>query len=168
MLRRAAIAADLRQTVLSLAEVAGLAVTAHESPEGTLRLVLTGGPAPLERTVAALTEGLRDRVRLWGPSANVLVVQSGAATKLNALAALTRELGIDASAVAYTGDAHDDAEALHSAGLGSRRRNLTLKLRRRRPSACRPSGSRPCCRGWRWRAASGRRAEGASGRRRAA
>lgn len=117
-LRRVVLDADARQAMLGLAETAGLQVAAHESPQGTLRLVLSGEPAALERAAATLAESVGERVRLSRPGAAALVVQSGAATKLNALAALTKELGIDAPAVAYLGDAPDDAEALRWAGLG--------------------------------------------------
>ena len=96
----------------------GLAVAVHDSPAGPLRLVLTGTERDVEGAAVALLEALGETVVLLRPAAGVLAVQDALATKERALAALMERLGISAAAVAYFGDAADDAPALAWAGLG--------------------------------------------------
>jgi HAD superfamily hydrolase (TIGR01484 family) len=112
------LADDSRAAVLAAARKLDLAVETHESPAGTLRLVVTAEAQRLELAALALEEAGQGTVCLLSPRAGVLVVQAASATKEHALAALAHRLGIDAAAVAYLGDAADDAPALRWAGLG--------------------------------------------------
>ena len=116
-LRRVLLSHDLGAAVHRVSAGLGLQVEAHEAPGGVLRLVVTGEPERVERAAVTLSGEYGDGVSLWRPP-GALVVQSGAATKLHALAALAADLGIAPSRVAYAGDAADDAPAWGWAGFG--------------------------------------------------
>ncbi len=117
-LGRVALSAEAGAEVTRLARALRLDLSAHDSPAGTLRLVLAGGGRQIERAERALSESLGAAIRTSSPEPGILAVQAGAATKLDALTALLRRAGVDRSAVAYLGDAADDAPALAWAGLG--------------------------------------------------
>ena len=109
---------DAPATVGDIARTLALQVTPHGSPAGTLRLVLAGGVRQIEHAVMAINEALGDSVSLLRPASCVLAVQDAAATKQAALASLAVRIGVDRAAIAYLGDAVDDAAALRWAGLG--------------------------------------------------
>jgi hydroxymethylpyrimidine pyrophosphatase-like HAD family hydrolase len=113
-----ALSEDARAVVGAIAASLGVELSTYESSAGTLRLVLTGQVPRVERAVLAVDESLGRAVRLSRPSSQVVAVHDAAATKLGALVALSRMLELDPAAVAYLGDADDDAPALAWAGLG--------------------------------------------------
>jgi hydroxymethylpyrimidine pyrophosphatase-like HAD family hydrolase/nucleoside-triphosphatase THEP1 len=118
VLSRVAMPADVSAAVLEASCGLGLAATPHDSPAGVVRVVLCGDGRRIERAVPALRESVGDAVCFLRPSEGVLAVQAGTATKQVALAALVRRLRVRRKAVAYLGDAVDDAPALRWAGLG--------------------------------------------------
>jgi hydroxymethylpyrimidine pyrophosphatase-like HAD family hydrolase/nucleoside-triphosphatase THEP1 len=115
---RISIPGPAAEAVRDVARALGLAVDVHDSPGGPLRLVLSGREREVEHAIVALQERAGDLVSLLRPSAGIVAVQGPTATKKNALAALARRLGVAPAAVAYFGDAADDAPALAWAGLG--------------------------------------------------
>ncbi|MEI6726257.1 MAG: DVU_1551 family NTP transferase [Actinomycetes bacterium] len=118
VIEQVSIPVPARRAVRDVAHAFGLAIDVHDSPAGPLRFVLTGPAGELEHAVVALGKAAGARVSLLRPSAGVVAVQAAAATKERALAALSKRLGISPAAVAYFGDAADDAPALAWAGLG--------------------------------------------------
>lgn len=115
---RRALTDEARGFLSRLADTLGLELSVHDSPVGALRLVLTGDAGQIGCALLAVDESLGGAVQRSRPSPGVLAVQAWAATKLEALATLLDEAGIDAARVAYVGDDADDAPALAWAGLG--------------------------------------------------
>jgi len=115
---RVPLAQDACATLEGIAVALDLDVSPHESPAGTLRLVITGETRQIEDALLAVAESLGEAVRVLRPAPGVIAVQHAAATKLDALRALAGRLRVDPAGVTYLGDDADDASALAWAGFG--------------------------------------------------